>query len=130
MSLTWGRPPKVTLCGREYHVKPGTFREIPKLKAVTEKRSLTNARRRQISWEPKSWEFVITACSRADYAALRSCYQSETYAVYAFSFSYTFYYPSTVTGSATVTIDMFTPTLVIDNPERWDVAMKVTEWTI
>jgi len=122
-----GRTPLVTICGIEYVVKSGTFKHIPRKKVVTEKRALTNQRRRQISWDPEQWEFTIAACSLAEKSTLQECYQGETYASYVYSFSYRYDY-NAHTGSQNVTFDEFDPSIVNDNPERWDVGIKLTEW--
>ena len=123
-----GRTPLVTLCGAEYIVKSGTLKHLPRKKAVTEKRALTNQRRRQISWDPERWEFIIAACSLATKVALQECYQSETYQSYTFAFSYQYDYGAKYTASQTVTIDDFDPSIIADHPDRWDVGIKLTEW--
>lgn len=123
-----GRTPIVTLCGNDYYVRSGTFVHIPRLKSVTEKRALTNQRRRQISWDPEKWDFTIAACGMSEKSALQECYQSETYQSYTFTFSYRYEYGNEYTADQVVTIDEFDPSIVADNPDRWDIKIKLTEW--
>ena len=123
-----GRTPTVTLCGDAYIVRSKTFKHIPRKKATTEKRSLTNQRRRQISWDPERWEFTIAACSLATKVALQTCYQAETYQSYTFTFSYEYDYGAMYTASQLVTFDDFDAEIVADHPDRWDVQVKLTEW--
>lgn len=122
-----GQTPLVTLCGNEYYVVSGTFEHTPRKKSITEKRALTNQRRRQIMWDPEEWAFTIAACGMAEKAALQECYQSETYQSYTFTFSYRYTW-NAHTGSQVVTMDEFDPSIVADNPDRWDIKIELTEW--
>lgn len=123
-----GRTPAVTLCGDEYIVRSGTLRHIPRKKVITEKKGLTNQRRRQISWNPEQWELTIAACSLATKVALQTCYQAETYQSYTFTFSYEYDYGAMYAADQLVTFDDFEAEIVADHPDRWDVAVKLTEW--
>jgi hypothetical protein len=115
--------PQMTLCGVDFYIRSGSYKYNPRAKAVTEKLSLMNCRRRQIAWDPRQWEFVAVFATQADMQTMESLYYGETYASYLCAF-----YDGHLDATYNVTLDLFDPVVIGDNSERWDAKIQLTEW--